>query len=113
MAKTPTMIDCPACGHHVSSTAMSCPSCGAVLRKPKRGFFGKIIIALFWLFNLFMAFWLWGGSNAALEKSKGLTGAEQVGATIGTGLGVTMILVLWVIGAAILGLMALLTRPKA
>lgn len=111
MAK-PTMIECPSCGHQVSTSAQSCPSCGAVLRKAKRGFFGKLVMFAFWGFNVLMVLWIWGGTQNAVETSQGLTGAEAAGAAIGTGIGVTLLVMIWVIGAIILGLMALLTRPK-
>lgn len=111
MAK-PTIIECPTCQHKVSTSATACPSCGAVLRKAKRGIFGKITIAAFWLFNLLMVAWIWGGTQNAVNTSAGLSGAEAAGAAIGTGVAVTMLVFLWVIGAVILGLMALLTRPK-
>lgn len=39
--------------------------------------------------------------------------AERIGASIGIGLGVTFILRIWVAGAIITDLLALLTRPKA
>ncbi|WP_323139734.1 zinc-ribbon domain-containing protein [Acinetobacter baumannii] len=42
------LINCPECNHSVSDKALDCPSCGARLRKPKRGFFGKIFK---WLFS--------------------------------------------------------------
>ena len=105
-------INCPTCNHTVSRSAMTCPSCGAVLRKAKRGFFGKLIMLAFWGFNALMALWLYGGTQAAMEGSEALTGAEQVGAAIGTGLGVTLILAIWFFGAILLGLMALITRPR-
>ncbi|HHB1543773.1 zinc-ribbon domain-containing protein [Acinetobacter baumannii] len=41
------LINCPECNHSVSDKALDCPSCGARLRKPKRGFFGKIFKWLF------------------------------------------------------------------
>ncbi|MFH4294631.1 zinc-ribbon domain-containing protein, partial [Acinetobacter baumannii] len=44
------LINCPECNHSVSDKALDCPSCGARLMKPKRGFFGKIFK---WLFILF------------------------------------------------------------
>ncbi|WP_321504786.1 zinc ribbon domain-containing protein [Breoghania sp.] len=108
----PTMIECPSCEHKVSVSANSCPQCGAVLRKPKRGIFGKIVIFAFWAFNLLMVVWIWGGTQSAVESSKGLSGAEAAGAAIGTGLGITLLVIIWLIGAILLGLMALLTRPK-
>ena len=112
MANKALMLNCPACNHQVSSSAFTCPSCGAVLRKAKRGLFGKLAIWAFWGFNLLMVLWIWGGTKAAIEGQQAMTGAEAAGAAIGTGIGVTMLIVLWLIGAVILGLMALLTRPK-
>lgn len=111
MAK-PTMIECPTCQHKVSVSANTCPSCGAVLRKPKRGFFGKLTVFAFWGFNALMVLWIWGGTQSAVETSSGLSGAEAAGAAIGTGIGVTLLVMIWLVGAIILGLMALLTRPK-
>jgi primosomal protein N' len=113
MARNPTMLSCPACGHSVSSSAMSCPSCGSILRKAKRGIFGKIAIFTFWAFNAFMVFAIWTGSRAAIDSQDALTGAEKAGAVIGTGIGISLLLAIWLIGAVILGLMALLTRAKS
>ena len=59
-----------------------------------------------------MVLWIWGGTQSAVETQTGLSGAEAVGAAIGTGIGVTLIIFIWLIGAVIIGLMALLTRPK-
>lgn len=91
---------------------MTCPSCGSILKRAKRGLFGKLAIFAFWGFNLLMIAWIWGGSKMALEKQTALTGAEAAGAAIGTGIGISMLFILWLIGAVILGLMALLTRAK-
>ncbi|BCG79906.1 hypothetical protein MesoLj113b_34480 [Mesorhizobium sp. 113-3-3] len=92
---------------------MSCPSCGARLRKARRGIFGKIVISFFWLFNLLMIFWIYAGFSATSEKMGAMTDAEKVGTSIGAGIGITILIVVWLIGAVILGIMALLTRPKA
>lgn len=59
-----------------------------------------------------MVFWLWAGSRVAVESQAGLSGAEATGAAIGTGIGVTLLIFIWLIGVIILGIMALLTRPK-
>jgi hypothetical protein len=109
----PKMMKCPTCAHQVSTSALSCPSCGAVLRKARRGFFGKLVIFAFWGFNLLMIAWIWGATSMVAETGTGLTGAEAAGHAIGTGLGMTMIVIVWMIGAIILGLMALLTRAKS
>ncbi|WP_111817767.1 hypothetical protein [Agrobacterium sp. CFBP2214] len=107
------LINCPECSESVADSAFKCPKCGVQLRKPKRGFFGKLFKWSFVLFNLLMAVWVVGGFNAATKDDNALSGAEQAGAAIGTGLGVAMLLILWVIGAVILGLFVMFTRPKA
>lgn len=111
MAK-PAIIECPSCQHKVSTTAPSCPSCGAILRKAKRGVFGKIVIFSFWGFNILMALFIWAGMQVASEGQAGLSGSEAAGAAIGAGIGFTFIVFVWLIGVVILGIMALLTRPK-
>ena len=76
--------------------------------------FWKTLPVAVLLYNLLMVAWLVGGVSAVSEKTATLaTDAERAGAAIGTGLGVTMILIIWVIGAVITGLFALLTRPKS
>lgn len=106
------IIACPECKAEVSDQAYKCTQCGFQLRKPKRGIFGKLILWSFWLFNLLMVLWLYGGMSSASQRMDGLAGAEKTGAVIGTGLGAAMIIVVWVAGAIILGIAALLTRPK-
>lgn len=113
MSNKSKLIECPTCQKSVSVTAASCPSCGAVLRKSKRGILGKISILVFWGFNALMLLILISGIQTTSESGQALTGAEEVGHAIGAGIGITMILVVWVIGAVILGLMALLTRPRS
>ena len=108
------LIACPECSTDVSDSALKCTSCGIQLRKPKRGFFGKLFKYSFILFNVLMAWWLVAGVGAASEgiQSAGST-AEQAGAAIGTGIGAAMIIGLWVFGDIILGLFVLFTRPKS
>lgn len=107
------LISCPECKANVSNTALKCPSCGTQLRKPKRGFFGKLFKWSFVGFNLLMLVWLVTGFNAATSDMNTLNGAEQAGAAIGTGIGMAMVLTVWVLGSIILGLFVILTRPKA
>lgn len=107
------MINCPECEKSVSDTAFKCPQCGAKLREAKRGFFGKLIKWSFVAFNIIMALWIFGGIQNASEGMVGMSEAEQAGATIGTGIGVALLLVVWVIGDIILGLLVLFTRPKS
>ena len=107
------LIKCPECGSDISDSAMKCPHCGKQLKKPKRGFFGKIFLWLFYLFNILMLLWVITGMNAASDVvTKATTEAEKAGATIGTGIGMTFIMLIWAIGDIITGLLALMTRPK-
>jgi len=107
------LMNCPECNTEVSDKAIKCPHCGVVLNKPKRGFFGKIIKWIFILFNLFMAWWMIAGVGGAVEQTATLTGAEQAGAAIGTGIGAAMVGGIWLLGDVVLGLFVLLTRPKS
>ena len=108
------LINCTECNNQVSDQAFKCPSCGKQLRKPKRTFMGKVFKWLFILFNLFMVYSLFTGLGGGAEViNSAATDAEKAGAAIGTGLGLSMILGLWVIGDIILGLFVLFTRPKS
>lgn len=107
------MTTCKECGAEVSDQAITCPKCGARLRKPKRSAFGKIIKFLFIGFNILMLIWLIGGVGSASQTLENAhSDAEQAGAAIGTGIGAMMIVFIWVAGAVVLGIMTLLTRPK-
>ena len=79
---------------------------------PQRGFFGKLFLWSFYGFNVLMLIWLVGGVCSASQDISQLQGAEQVGATIGTGLGAFFIIIIWVLGDIILGLLALVSRPR-
>lgn len=107
------LINCPECSTEVSDTALNCTKCGVQLRKPKRGMFGKIVKWSFIGFNILMVVWLVGGMNSATEGMATMSGAEQAGAAIGTGIGAALILGLWAVGDFILGLFVFLTRAKA
>lgn len=107
-----SLIKCPECSTEVSDTALKCPKCGVQLRKPKRGFFGKLFKWTFIGFNILMLIWLITGMNAATEGMEAMSEAEQTGAAIGTGIGAAMILGVWVFGDIILGLFVLFTKAK-
>ncbi|HPQ44220.1 MAG TPA: hypothetical protein PKZ42_08320 [Syntrophales bacterium] len=107
------LVNCPECKSEVSNTALKCPNCGVQLRKLKRSIFGKIVKWTFILFNILMVIWIFAGMNAATEGMQAMSEAERTGAEIGTGIGIMMIVTLWVFGDVILGLFVLFTRPKA
>lgn len=107
------LVNCPECNHQVSDSALKCTACGVQLRRPKRTAVGKIIKWVFILFNLLMILLMWGGcSNTSEVMSSAQSSAEQAGATIGAGLGLTFMLFIWALGDVILGLLVLFTRPK-
>jgi predicted RNA-binding Zn-ribbon protein involved in translation (DUF1610 family) len=107
------MFDCPECQAQISDSAFKCPKCGVQLRKSKRGFMGKLFKWSFIGFSVLMAVWAVSGFNAATSDINTLSGAEQAGAAIGTGLAMALVMTIWVIGAIILGLFVLFTRPKS
>lgn len=93
--------------------AFDCPACGHPLRKAKRGLFGKIFKWLLIAFNVLMLVWLFSYMATIGEHIEGAaSSAEETGAAIGGTIGVGMLLTFWVLGDIILGLAALLTRPK-
>ena len=109
-----SLINCPECEAQISDTAIKCPKCGVQLRKPTRSFFGKLIKWLFVGFNILMLIWLisyWGTISEMVTTagSEAERGGAAVGATIGSG----MIITLWAFGDIILGLFVILTKPKA
>ncbi|WP_052594101.1 zinc ribbon domain-containing protein [Aureispira sp. CCB-QB1] len=107
------LINCKECNAEVSDKAKTCPKCGTTLRVPKRGVVGKIIKYSFIAFNLLMLWWMIAGVGGAAETiDASASEAEQAGAAIGTGLGAMMIMVIWVFGDIVLGLLVLFTRPK-
>jgi ssDNA-binding Zn-finger/Zn-ribbon topoisomerase 1 len=107
------LITCPECSNEVSDTALKCPKCGVQLRKPKRGFFGKLFKFVFIAFNIIMLLWMFSYFGAVSDvASNASSGAEQAGTAIGATLGTGMLLFFWCVGDVILGLLVLFTRPK-
>lgn len=86
---------------------------GRVIRREirKRGFFGWLFLIIFWLFNIFMAAWLftyWASLGDIQTTDKFGHAGVVVGGTIAT----SVLVFFWVAGAVILGLFALLTRGQ-
>ena len=80
-----------------------------LIKCPECGVFGKI----FYLFNILMLLWVITSMNAASDvTTKAVSEAEKAGAAIGTGIGMTFLMVIWAIGDIITGMLALMTRPK-
>jgi len=104
---------CPNCDAVVSPKAFDCPGCGHPLRKARRGPIGWTLKWLFIAFNLVMAVLLFAGLGSVGETMNTATSeAERAGTAIGATIGTGLVLVFWMAGAVILGLLVLLTRPK-
>ena len=73
----------------------------------KRTVASHIARVLFWGFNLLMILWIWGGLDATVGGDVALGAAES----IGVGIGITMLVILWVVGDIILGLFYFFTKP--
>ncbi len=72
----------------------------------------SILKYVFFAFNLLMAFAMYVGISENADKiNNAASQAEIAGAAVGTGLGAFMLLVLWVMGDIILGLLYLVARP--
>ena len=83
------------------------------IERRRRGFFGWIVAILFWGWQILMALWLFAGFNSATTVYSGVhSDAARAGATIGVGLGVGFVLVVWVLGTVILGFMMMFTRGR-
>ena len=108
------LINCPECNNQLSNQSLKGPSCVKQLRKPKHTFMGKVFKCLFILFNVLRSMWRIGVfASSSYVINNTISNTERAGTLLGTGLGASIILTLWVIGDVILGLFVLLTRPKA
>ena len=107
------LIQCPECSAEVSDSAMACPKCAVQLRKPKRSFMGKLFKWGFVAFNVIMAIWIFGGVDSATDGMDAMSEVERAGTAIGAGIGVILLLGIWVAGDIVLGLFVLFTRPKS
>ena len=105
------IIKCPECEREVSDEAYKCVHCGKLLKKPNRSMFGKICLWLFYGYNILMVLWMISGLKVS-SSIQTTNAAEQAGAVIGTGIGLTFILMVWCFGTIIIGILAFITRAK-
>jgi hypothetical protein len=112
------IINCPECHNSISDTSSKCHRCGYVLVAPSRSIFGRMCKWAFFIFNALMLyiFCIVATNVPAMpEQIESQSAAYQSGAVVGTiiggGIVFGTILAVWMIGAIILGLFALITRP--
>ena len=72
----------------------------------------SILRYVFFAFNLLMAFAMYSGFAENADKINDALEAEAAGVLVGTSLGAFFLLVLWVMGDIILGLLYLVARPS-
>src|ERR1700709_2796353 len=75
----------------------------------QRGMFGTLTKWAFIAFNVLMLVWVVGGFNAVSNIAVH-SDAERVGRAIGSAFGIASLLMLWMIGDVILGILVLVTR---
>ena len=108
-----SLILCKECNSEISSEAFDCPKCGAKLRNPQRSFFGKIVKFGFIGFNILMLIWMVSyGLQIGDMMNTATSQAEKTGTTIGSGIGIMFLSIIWIAGDVVLGFTMLLTKPK-
>lgn len=82
-----------------------------MIERRKRGFFGYVMLGIFWISNGFMAFWLFG-TLAEWGKMHPVSHAEQAGAGLGMAIGLGVIFSIWACVAFVTGIFVLITRGR-
>lgn len=84
------------------------------VEKRRRGFFGRLFLVVFWLWQGIMLLWLVGYLRevAPMVTDKSANEWERAGSSIGVTFGVTFLAFWWVVGSIILGLMVFFSRGQ-
>lgn len=82
-----------------------------MIEKRRRGFFGWIFLLLFWAWNALMVAWLFTGVGAT-NCTQYASDAARSGCAAGTGVAMIAILLVWALGAVILGMLAFFARGR-
>ncbi|MCB9947758.1 MAG: hypothetical protein H6842_08010 [Rhodospirillaceae bacterium] len=83
----------------------------SLIEKRSRGPLGRLVAIVFWGFNLLMLLWLLSAIGViGNQLDSAASDVQQTATTIGAGIGFSMILGVWLIGALVLGLVKFLTR---
>ncbi|MHC8943157.1 hypothetical protein ACYX78_00675 [Advenella incenata] len=104
------MKTCPKCTTELEDAATKCVSCGFQLEEPQRTLAGKVIKWLFIVFNLAMICWVMVSMGVLDRGSQ--SSALPRGTEDAEGLGLTMIIMIWLICNLIFGLVVWDTRAK-
>ncbi|GAB3571789.1 hypothetical protein GCM10027578_30650 [Spirosoma luteolum] len=84
-----------------------------VQEKPRRTGFGKVIKWVFIGFNILMFIWVvFGLVNAPDEVAAAGNERQQEDEAVYAGIGLIALLLVWAVGAGLLGILLRLTRPR-
>jgi len=104
---------CPKCSTELEQAVTSCIACGYRIAPPERSVLGKILKWAFVLFNIAMVVWVLVATGVFETVH---TGTQKEALPHGTehssGVGVSMIVMIWLICNAILGVLVWDTRAK-
>ena len=84
-----------------------------VQEKPRRTAFGKAVKLIFIGFNILMFIWVvFGLVNAPDEVAAAGTESQQEDEAVYAGIGLIALLLVWAVGAGLLGILLRLPRPR-
>jgi len=104
---------CPKCSTELEPAVTSCVACGFHLDRPERSALGKILKWTFVLFNIAMVVWVlvamgvFESVDPDTQKEALPHGTEQ-----SAGIGVSMIVMIWLICNGVLGVLVWDTRAR-
>ena len=98
------MQNCPECSIETSDTEIWCPSCGARLGIRERSVTGKVVMWGFIVFNI-----LFGGVFVNLMFVSSISTPDHSTAMLGA----TRVIAYWGVGALLLGVLLLITKPRS
>lgn len=104
---------CPKCSAELEQAVTSCVACGFSMDPPERSAVGKALKWTFVLFNIAMVVWIlvamgvFESVDPDTQKEALPHGTEQA-----AGLGVSMIVMIWLICNAVLGVLVWDTRAR-
>ena len=81
-----------------------------LIERRKRGIFGKLILAVFWLANGLMALWFFAVTQEWSKMATPVSDAEKAGQGLGIAAGLGILLSIWACVAIVTGLLAFMTR---
>ncbi len=107
------MKTCPKCSTELEDAVTSCVSCGFQLNRPERSLLGKAAKWGFIVFNVAMICWVLIAMGAfGLIGQASQEEALPHGTEDSAGMGLSMIVMIWVICNAVLGVIVWDTRAR-